>query len=166
MTDEPDEAGNPKRSPKPRRTGQRETIVAGKKYVMRVLLGKDAAGKRHYHSETFHGNAGRAEDRIRDIIRRHRAGEPIKANANTFGTFLDEWLESKKLSVAESSLTTHRQIVENHIQPNLGAKLLGRVTADDIQRLYSKLHNEKLSRSTIHYVHVALGMLFKLGVNR
>jgi hypothetical protein len=79
-----------KEKPKPRRTGQRETIIAGKKYVLRIFLGRDAAGKRHYHSETFHGGAGQAEDRIREIIRRHRAGEAIKANADTFGAFLDE----------------------------------------------------------------------------
>jgi hypothetical protein len=29
--------------PKPRRTGQRTTLVAGKKYVLRVFLGRDAA---------------------------------------------------------------------------------------------------------------------------
>jgi hypothetical protein len=67
----PDKAKKPKPE---RRVGQRATIVAGKKYVLRVFLGKDAAGKRHYHSETFHGSAGQAEDRIREIVRRHRAG--------------------------------------------------------------------------------------------
>src|SRR5262245_24649209 len=106
--------GAGKSKPKPRRTGQRETIIAGKKYVLRVFLGRDAAGKRHYHSETFHGGAGQAEDRIREIIRRHRAGEAIRANADTFGAFLDEWVESKRLIVAESSLKTYKQTVEKH----------------------------------------------------
>jgi hypothetical protein len=35
-----------KNKPKPRRTGQRKTIVAGKKYALRVFLGRDAAGKK------------------------------------------------------------------------------------------------------------------------
>src|SRR5215510_15021407 len=91
-----DEKLDKKEKPKSRRVGQRETVIAGKKYVLRVFLGKDAAGKRHYHSETFHGGAGQAEDRIREIIRRHRAGEAIKANADTFGAFLDEFLAYKK----------------------------------------------------------------------
>ncbi|SRR6266508_6844659 len=77
-----------KKAPKPRRTGQRETIVAGKKYLLRVFLGRDAAGKRHYHSETFHGGATQAEDRIREIIRRHRAGEPIKETTKKPGQTL------------------------------------------------------------------------------
>lgn len=114
MTNEPDKAGKPKA----RRTGRRETVVGGKKYVLRVFLGRDAAGKRHYHSETFHGSAGQAEDRIREVIRRHRAGEAIRANADTFGAFLDEWIEAKRLSVAESSHKTYKQTVEKHIRPS------------------------------------------------
>src|SRR5262245_14315291 len=104
MTDESDKAGKAeKKKPEPRRVGQRKTLKAGAKYALRVFLCRDAAGKRRYHCETFHGTAGQAEERIREIIRRHRSGEPIKANADTFGAFLDEWLESKKLSVAETS---------------------------------------------------------------
>src|SRR5499426_42880 len=100
----PDAAGKPKKRPEPRRVGQRTTLIPGKKYKLRVFLCYDAAGKRHDHCETFHGNAGQAEDRIREIIRRAKSGEAIKANADTFGAFLDEWIESKKLSVEESTI--------------------------------------------------------------
>lgn len=154
------------KNPKVRRVGQRETIVAGKKYVLRVFLGRDAAKKRHYHSETFHGTAGQAEDRIREIIRRHRAGEAINANADTFGAFLDEWLEAKRLNVAESSFETYKEVVEVRIRPAFGKMMMARITADDIQRLYGKLHDEKLSLTYIRYVHAVLGMVFKLAVQR
>lgn len=161
MTDD-----KPDKKPKTRRVGQRETLVAGKKYALRVFLGRDAAKKRHYHCEVFHGSAAQAEDRIREIIRRHRAGEALKANADTFGAFLDEWLESKKLSVAESSLKTYKQTVEKHIRPALGAKMLITVTADDVQRFYNTLHGEGAGLVFIRYVHAVLGMVFKLAVRR
>jgi hypothetical protein len=122
-----------KKKPQVRRVGQRETLVAGKKYRLRVFLQKDANGKKHYHGETFHGSAGQAEDRIRVIIRRHRAGAAIRANVETFGAFLDEWIESKKLSVAESTLKTYTQTIEKHIRPGLGAKMLITGTAADVQ---------------------------------
>jgi len=160
-----DKAGKPDK-PKTRRVGQRTTIIAGKKYALRVFLCRDAAGRQHYHCETFHGNAGQAEDRIREIIRRHRAGEPIRAKADTFGAFLDEWLESKKLAVAESSLETYKQTTEKHIRPALGAKLLVAVTADDIQRFYGKLHDEKKSLVFIRHIHTITGQIFKLAVKR
>jgi integrase len=162
MTDTPDK----KKKPEPRRVGQRKTLVAGKKYVLRVFLCKDAAGKRHYHSETFHGNAGQAEDRIREIIRRHRAGEAIRATADAFGAFLDEWLEAKRLNVAESSFETYKEVVEVRIRPVFGAKMMARITADDVQRLYGKLRDDKLSLTYIRYVHSVLGMVFKLAVQR
>jgi integrase len=163
MAENPD---NKKRKPPRPSPGQRETIVASKKYRIRVFLGRDAAGKRHYHSETVHGTAGQAEDRIREIIRRLRAGEAIKANADTFGAFLDEFIEAKRLSVADSSLTTYRRVIEHSIRPAFGAKLLITVTADEIQRFYGKLHGEGLRRSSIRYVHTLLGMIFKLAVKR
>lgn len=161
MTDTPDKKKRPER-----RTGQRETLIAGKKYRIRVFLTKDAAGKKRYHSETFHGTAGQAEDRIREIIRRHRAGEAIKANAESFSALLDAWLESKKLAVAESSLETYRYALDKHIRPALGAKLLVRITADEIQSFYTNLHADKISRSYIRYLHVMLGMIFKFAVKR
>lgn len=140
--------------------------MAGKKYVLRVFLCKDAAGKRHYHSETFHGSAGQAEDRIREIVRRHRAGEAIKANADTFGAFLDEWLESKRLSVAASSLRAYELVIRIHIRPAFGDRMLIRVTADDVQRLYAKLHADGAARAYIRYVHTIMRMIFKLAVKR
>src|SRR5215510_12541787 len=130
-----DEKLDKKEKPKSRRVGQRETVIAGKKYVLRVFLGKDAAGKRHYHSETFHVGAGQAEDRIREIIRRHRTGEAINANADTLGAFLDEWLEAKRLNVAESSYVTYKEVVEVRIRPAFGKKMMARITADNVQRL-------------------------------
>ncbi|MGE0128055.1 MAG: tyrosine-type recombinase/integrase [Blastocatellales bacterium] len=152
---------------KARRIGQREEVAKGK-HVIRVFLGRDTVtGKRHYHSETFLGGAKQAEDRLREIIRRHRAGEPIKANADTFESFLDEWIEAKKLSVAESTLRVYVQTVNHYIRPALGKKLLARVTADDIQRLYGKLHKDDgLSRVTIRYIHTVFSMIFKLAVKR
>src|SRR5262245_26304886 len=161
--EKPAEAGKPKKKPEPRRVGQRTTLIPGKKYKLRVFLCYDAAGKRHDHCETFHGNAGQAEDRLREIIRRHRAGEAIRANADTFGAFLDEWLAAKKISVEESTIGAYRRIVENHLRPAFGKKMLATVTADDIQRYYNSI---KVKRATLSNIHIVLGMVFKLAVKR
>jgi integrase len=158
LTDEPDKKKKPER-----RVGQRTTLIPGKKYKLRVFLCYDAAGKRHDHCETFHGNAGQAEDRIREIIRRAKSGEAIKAGSDTFGAFLDEWLAAKKLSVEESTMGSYRRLVENHLRPAFGKKMLTTVTADDVQRFYNGL---KVKRVTLQNIHVVLGMVFKLAVKR
>jgi integrase len=157
---------NEEKKPKARRTGQRKTLIPGKKYKLRVFLGRDAAGKRHYHCETFHGNAGQAEDRMREILRKHRAGEAIRAGADTFGAFLDEWLAAKMISVEESTMVCYRKGVEKHLRPAFGKKMLITVTADDIQRYYNALAADGYKRATIHNIHVVLGMVFKLAVKR
>lgn len=73
---------------KPRRIGQRDEIAKGK-HLIRVFLGRDTAtGKRHYHSEIFLGGAKQAEDRIREIIRKHRAGERSKPTPTHSRVFL------------------------------------------------------------------------------
>src|SRR5262249_15053597 len=92
--------------------------------------------------------------------------EAINANADTLGAFLDEWLEAKRLNVAESSYVTYKEVVEVRIRPAFGKKMMARITADDVQRLYGKLRDEKLSLTYIRYVHAVLGMIFKLAVQR
>ncbi len=155
------------KKPKTRRIGQRTELEKGK-HLIRVFLGKDSStGKRHYHSEIFLGGARQAEDWIRELIRRHKVGEPLKAGSDTLGSFLDEWIEAKRLSVEESSLVTYQGAVNNHIRPSIGNLLLTRVTADDIQRMYGKLREkDKLDMVMIRYVHKILGMIFKLAVKR
>lgn len=75
-------------------------------------------------------------------------------------------MEAKRLSVEESSLKTYKQAIDCHIRPALGKKLLARVTADDTQRLYGKLHEDGLSRGSVHFIHMVLNMIFKLAVKR
>jgi hypothetical protein len=64
-SDEPEakgaRAGKPGK-PEPRRAGQ--VVERGKnKFLIRVFVGKDASGKRHWHNETFHGKRKLAEAR-------------------------------------------------------------------------------------------------------
>src|SRR5262245_26542109 len=165
---EPNPDKKPKKKQKkpggPRRTGQR-TKVGKDKWLLRVPLGK-VDGKRRTHTETFHGSANQAEDRIREVIRRHRTGEPIKVSSDTFGAFLDEFLEVKRQSVSESSLVAYTDRINLYCKPRLGKLLIGQVTAEEIQKVYGKLLDEKISAQMIRHVHDLLNMVFKLAVLR
>jgi integrase len=162
MTDEkPDKKKRDRRD-----VGQRTTLIASKKYRIRVYLGKDSAGRRRYHNETVHGSAEDANERIREVLRRHKSGEAIKPSADTFSAFLDEWLASKRLSVAESSLESYRFKVDHSIRPALGDRLLVAITAADIEAFYADMVKAKVSRSYLGDCHVVLSMVFKLAVRR
>jgi integrase len=154
-----------KKEKKARRTGHRKRLGPDK-YLLRVFLLKDSEGKRRYYTETFHGKAYQAEDRIREILRRHRTGEPLKVSADSFGAVLDEWLEAQKHAVAEKTLRTYEDYVRLYLRPNLGGALLAQVTAADIQKLYNKLLEADYSRGTVGQCHVILGMVFRFAVGR
>jgi integrase len=149
------------------RTGQVQEVAKGK-WRIRFSLGKDGgSGKRLVYTETYAAeNKGQAEARLRELLRRRDSGEPFKYAADSFDSFLDEWLAAKKPSVAESAYKVYSDTIRLYIRPRLGKLTLARVEADSIQKLYNKLRDEKKSPSTIRQVHQTLGMVFKLALVR
>ncbi|MEP7343366.1 MAG: tyrosine-type recombinase/integrase [Acidobacteriota bacterium] len=135
------------------------------KYLIRVFLGRDSAGKRHYHDETFHGKKRQAQDRLRALLTKHKAGESLKIGRDTLDTFLDEWVSSLT-DLKESTTLHYKKLLEFYIRPKLGNLMLSKVEAGDVQKLYESLAESGLSRSTITYVHTLLKSTFKLALRR
>jgi len=130
-------------------------------------MGRDTAtGKRHYHTETVHGKKAQAEDPIREILTKLKTGETLKVSVDSFSSFIDEWMDSKRHSVSEVSFKEYEKAIKYYIRPQLGSKLLAQIDSDHIQKAYNKLKQGDLSRTTIRYVHKLLGMIFKLAVIR
>ncbi len=162
MSDE--KLDNPKKKPEPRRSGQ--VTERGKdRYLIRIFIGKDATGKRHWHNETFYGKRKQAETRVRELLQKVKTGEPLKMDNSQFGAFLDEWLRSHP-DIKESSVENYRTMVDTHVRPKLGGLMLARIVADNIQTLYDDLREAKLSPATVGYVHTLLRSIFKLAVLR
>ena len=163
MTEQKKKKGKGKRA----RTGQVQEVAKGK-WRIRFSLGKDGgSGKRLVYTETYAAeNKGQAEARLRELLRRRDSGEPFKYGADSFDSFLDEWLAAKKPSVAESAYKVYADTIRLYIRPKLGKLTLARVEADAIQKLYNKLRDEKKSPSTIRQAHQILGMVFKLALVR
>jgi len=135
------------------------------KYLIRVFLGRDSTGKRQYHNETFHGKKKAAQDRLRVLLTKNKAGESLKVNKDTLGTFLDEWLGSNP-NLKESSIAHYKKTLDLYIRPNIGKMMLAKVEAGDIQQLYQSLTEHGLARSTVSFVHTLLKSVFKLAVRR
>ena len=83
----------------------------------------------------------------------------------TLGEWLDRWLEERVVpSVRESTLESYRYHIRHHIKPRLGSKPIGKITADDVQKLYREIQNcgriqedpvwgHALSGSTVRRLH-------------
>lgn len=158
------EEGKREKKKKPRKVGHREKLSDGK-WQLRVFLYRDQANKRHYHSEVFFGTPKEADQRIYDILKRHQSDDPINPDDDTFGTFLDEWIEAKKPKVKEVSLEHYKEVLDRYVRPRFGQMLLRKITAREIQEFYNDL-GETLSPVTISHIHVLLGMVFRLGLRR
>ena len=134
------------------------------KWLLRIFRGYDAAGKRIYYSEMFHGGSKEADDRIVELHNRHKAGEPLKFAPKLFQDFvLGDWLEDiDDGERRESTVTHYKQMVETYLLPAFGKFTLTDITDVAIKRLYKDLRKRELSASTVNQVHVYLTSIFNL----
>jgi len=89
------------------------------KFLIRIFLGRDSEGKKHYYNETFHGKKTDAKKRLRELIGKHERGEPLRLSNNTLNTFLDEWLKSNP-KLKESSREHYAKTLNYYVRPKLG----------------------------------------------
>ncbi len=96
-------------------------------------------------------------------------GLPIIGEKQTLAQFLDRWLsESVKATVRPRTYSSYSDLVRLHIKPALGKTPLARVTPQQIQSLLNSKLEQKLSPSTVKYIHAvlrrALGQALKWGL--
>lgn len=104
-------------------------------------------------------------DKLRDNKEEYRAVELTEGSGMTLGEWLDRWLEEYAApTVRETTLSGYRRYIEKKIKPRLGDKQIGKVTAEDVQKLYRELGKEgreadhpeyghKLSTTTVCRIH-------------
>jgi integrase len=151
------------RKTKTRRPGGK-TKKGPNKWLLRIYRGVDAAGKRIYHSEVFHGGSKEADDRLIELHNRQKAGQPLKIQPKLFKDFFDEWIDvmDDGQKRREATIEAYRATAKNYTLPAFGKFALTDVTDVAITRLYKDLRKRKLSQSTIHHVHVQLVAMFKM----
>lgn len=141
--------------------------ITPEKFTLRLYLGTDSAGKRHYHNETFHGKKTDAKARLRELIAKRQNGEPLRQSNDTLDTFLDEWLETTRPRVKESTITQYAHFLKIYVRPKLGGAMLAQVDAAAIEKLYKGMSEDaRLSPATVAAVHNLLRAAFKLAVRR
>ena len=143
--------------------GVGQVIERGKdKHQIRIFLGRDSTGKRHYFNETFHGKKKDAEKRKRELLSKHERGEPLTLSNDTLNAFLDEWLKAHP-NLKESALNHYTRALGYYVRPHIGKKLLAKIEADDVQTLYSTLAEAGLAKSTIYFIHTLWSRVRKAG---
>jgi integrase len=126
-------------------------------WELRGDLGVDPiTGKRKQFSETFHGPARAADQRLRDLIDQQAPSRSDGVGV-TFGQLLDQWLEEcDRMDLSPTTLRTYRSQIERTIRPSLGKVTLTRLTAKNLDSLYGAMKNAGKSPKTIRNHHAII----------
>ncbi|WP_158524622.1 site-specific integrase [Auritidibacter sp. NML100628] len=108
-----------------------------------------------------------ANDALQEALKQRKQNEKFGNKVPTVGTYADEWAAGLKL--AASTITGYKEIIRNHIRPQLGPIRLDKLTATRIARHYRDLEDhgrndeygkgQPLSANSVHKVHVVLGAI-------
>ncbi len=106
-----------------------------------------------------------AEDALTKILNTIAEGEYVKPTADTFGVFLDEWLETVEHELRPSTFASYTSMVTKHIKPRLGGVKLQKLSALKLNSAYAGmlrdgfLHAKEtrgLSPRTTRYAHTII----------
>lgn len=116
-----------------------------------------ANGKRH--TKTFHGMKAEAGTELRALTTKVDTGEQVDPNKITVGQWIDQWIAAgapgrKKQKVGQRTLERYEELLRVHVKPKLGAKLLQKLKATEIDKLYGELE-QKLAPMTVIHAHRA-----------
>ena len=90
-------------------------------------------------------------------VRDRQLGRNPVPEKETLGTFLQRWLEDTvRHSVRGSTYAIYEVLLRLHILPQVGYIRLARLTADDLDALYSRLLDKGLSPKTTRMIHAVL----------
>lgn len=104
-----------------------------------------------------------AETGLVDILSKLQQGIYVEPSRRTLGEFLDEWLDTIRPTVRESTWSSYRAEITKHVVPRLGSLKLQSLGPADLNSLYSELLRSGrldgkggLSRRTVRYIHTIL----------
>jgi integrase len=134
---------------KARRAGQVESR-GPRRWLVRVYLGRDADGKRQWHSKLIHGTKKDADAYVAKKLTERSTGGIVGGGELPLGRYLDDWLEhAVKPSVRSRTHTSYKVSVNTYIRPALGKVKLGSLTPAHIRTFYGRLVSRGLAPRTV-----------------
>ena len=110
---------------------------------------------------------GKSYKEVKEKVAKYKTDEPKMANISTcsgrkkFAVFCDDWLESCRGRLKDSTCERYRTAIECHIKPNLGDCLPQSITSETVAEFSSILLDEGLSPKTVKDVLIVLRLALK-----
>ena len=134
-------------------------------YLIRISLGRDANGKRLYHTETVNDTKKEAERRCRELVAQFERGGVVSQDKVSLNVYLREWLKvAKKPKISARTLGDYADVLERYVEKGIGRLPLSKVTVLHVQGLYAEMNEKGLSGLTIRNLHSVLNQAFKQAV--
>lgn len=129
-------------------------------YQLIVYTGCDpVTGKDRYVRRTFRGPKREAQKALARLVTEVGDGEHVGTDA-TFGQLLDRWYAMHAPDWSPATCREHKSIIDRRLTPVLGAKRVTKLTAADLDSLYTALRaagargGVPLSAASVRRVHV------------
>ncbi len=125
----------------------------------------EETGKRQY---LYREKRSEAVEALREVLQAQKQGTLATGPKQTVRQYLEHWLENglKPPAIRISSHVRYRGLLYNHILPAFGHVQLQKLTAEYLERLYTKLQKEGYSSHTIRGIHGFLHKALNQAVRR
>ncbi len=131
----------------------------------RVVAGTrpDGAARR----QSFYGRTRRdVLEKLQETLSAERRGLPSPSENNTVSRFLSQWLEEVERSLAPKTYRRYRELVEQHIVPEIGRIKLTKLGPHDVTMMMRRKQDAGLSPRTVHHMRAVLRHALNGGVRR
>jgi integrase len=117
----------------------RKPRTDGGTWSYRLDLGFDDVGKRRQREIGGFRTKKEAQAALNDALSGVQRGTFVAPSRTTVRDFLELWLDGVKTEVALTAWVSYRQSVRRYINPHLGSKRLGELSALDVKRWHGVL---------------------------
>ena len=104
--------------------------------------------------------------RLQDALGAERRGIPSPAENPTVTVFLTRWLQEVEGSLAPKTFRRYREIVEQHIAPELGRIRLVKLSPHDVTMMLRRKQDAGLAPRTVHHMRAVLRHALNVGIRR
>src|SRR5690349_20873014 len=111
------------------------------------------------------GTTKRKKNKLQRVVREWleeqkesvRKGGWVSTNSITYGEFFDRYMaEVAKHTLRSTTYQSYNYCIGKNVLPKIGSVRLSVLRTEHIQRLYSDLLGEGLSKNTIKYIHAVI----------
>jgi integrase len=126
-------------------------------------------------TKSVRGSIGEARKELRRLIKSADDGEHVAPDKLTLAAWVDRWIalqrrgedtgRAKRGLINTRTLERYEELLRLHVVPTLGNRPLQRISAIEIDGLYTQLET-RLSTRTVHHVHTVFGACLNAAVRK